>query len=160
MKAPLFQLLNTPEELIATSVKNPEALEVLTPLASVTQDVPIHRVLIAHLDQLHSFVQRVPPLAWELLEYASEPLEVVYPERKPKLNYPNHSTTICVRLVKQPQLLRFVQKEGPLWAVHPAAVGEAKLMPMKSIDCTSKKYPYRRVRTVAVFTDDTFKFLR
>jgi hypothetical protein len=160
VKAPLFRLLNTPETLIATSVKNPEALEVLTPWASVAHGVPTHRVLIAHPDQLHKFVQSVPPLAWELLEYATEPLEIVYPERKPTLNYPDQPTAICVRWVKQPQLLRFVQKEGPLWAVHPAAIGGDDLMPIKNIDCTSKRYPYRRVRTVAVFADDTFRFLR
>lgn len=160
MKSPLFHLLNTPEELIATSAQNPEALEVLTPLTVVSPTVPTHRVLIAHSDQLHNFVQRVPPLAWELLEYATEPVEIVYPERKLTLNDSDQPATICVRWVKQPQLLRFVQKEGPLWAVLPTATDKVELAAVKRVDCTSKKYPYRRVRTIAIFADDTFKFLR
>ncbi len=119
-----------------------------------------YRVLIAHLDELHNFVQRVPPLAWELLEYASEPLEIVYPERKPLLIRPDQPLPICVRWVKQPQLLRLVQKEGPLWAVRPAATATIDSPPWKKIDCSSKKYPYQRVKTVALSSDDTFGFLR
>ena len=160
MKPTLFWLTNTPEELLAGSVREPSVPEVLAPLSKKSEVIPTHRVLIAHLDQLHDFVQHVPPLAWELLEYASEPLEIVYPERKPKLIRADQPSSICVRWVRQPQLLRLVQKEGPLWAVYPLATNAADSPPWKKIDCFSKKYPYQRVRTVELFADDTFRFLR
>lgn len=160
MKTALFLLTATPEELIATSVKEPGALELLAPIAVTSATVPTYRVLIAHLDQLHNFVQSVPPLAWELLEYASEPLEIVYPQRKPLLLRPEGPATICVRWVKQPRLLRFLQKEGPMWAVRPAATASVVSPAWKTIDCTDKKYPYKQVKTVVVAADGTFTFLR
>ncbi len=132
----------------------------LAPLADGADAILTYRVLIAHLDQLHNFVQRIPPLAWELLEYASEPLEIVYPERKPTPMYPDQPQSICVRLVKQPLLLRFIQKEGPQWAVRPATTAAVDLLPDKKIDCFSRKYPYQRVKAVAIATDGTFSFLR
>ena len=128
-------------------------------MSKVYETIPTYRVLIAHLDQIHSFVQRIPPLAWELLEYASEPLEIVYPEKKPALVHAGQPQAICIRLVKQRQLLRLVQKEGPLWAVHPATTAMAS-PPWKKIDCSSKKYPYHRVKTVVLGPNDTFSFLR
>ena len=156
----LFWLTNTPEELLTGSVRDPNTLEALTPLSVKSEVIPTHRVLIAHLDQLHNFVQQVPPLAWELLEYASEPLEIVYPERKPALIRSDQPSSICVRWVKQPQLLRVVQKEGPLWAVYPTTTDAENSLFWKKIDCASKKYPYQRVRTVVLSLDDTFRFLR
>jgi tRNA A37 threonylcarbamoyladenosine synthetase subunit TsaC/SUA5/YrdC len=117
-------------------------------------------VLIAHLDQLHNFVHHIPPLAWELLEYASEPLEIVYPERKPALIRADQPSSICVRWVKQPQLLRLVQKEGPLWAVYPLSTEAADALPWKKVDCSSKRYPCQKVKTVVLSSDDTFRFLR
>lgn len=132
----------------------------LAPLGEKSEGLPTYRVLIAHLDQLHNFVPRIPPLAWELLEHASEPLEIIYPERKPTLILPNQPLAICVRWVKQPQLLRVVQKEGPLWAVRPMTTTTIDSLTWKKIDCTSKKYPYQQVKTVAIATDNTFTFLR
>ena len=135
-------------------------MEILAPFSSPSEVVPTYRVLIAHLDQLHDFVQRIPPLAWDLLEYASEPLEIVYPERKSTLVHPDQPLTICVRWVKQPQLLRLVQKEGPLWAVYPKTTATIDSPPWQKIDCSSKKYPYQQVKTVVLSSDDTFSFLR
>lgn len=160
MKPSLFWLTNTPEALIATSVREPKALEALAPFSEQSVVIPTYRVLIAHLDQLHNFVQGIPLLAWELLEHASEPLEIVYPERKPTLLHPDQPLPICVRWVKQPQLLRFVRKEGPLWAVRPATTVMIDPVSFKKIDCSGKKYPYRQVKTVSIATDDTFSFLR
>ncbi len=160
MKAPLFWLANTPEDLLALSVREPKALEVLASLSDESEGIPRYRVLIAHLDQLHNFVQHIPPLAWELLEYASEPLEIVYPERKTTLIHPDQPLAICVRWVKQPHLLRLVQKEGPLWAVIPKVTAVSNSPPWKKVDCFSKKYPYHLVKTVVLNTDGTFSFLR
>ena len=145
---------------MAASVRAPNARDALASFGLVSENVPTFRVLIAHLDQLHNFVQRIPPLAWELLEYATEPLEIVYPERKPALAGSEMPTSICIRWVKQPRLLRLVQQEGPLWAVRPQGTILADASPWKKVDCSDKKYPYQRVKTVVVAADGTFSFLR
>ena len=120
MKPSFFLLKNTPENLWAVSVKHPEAPDILRGFAATTRETPnfpMYRVLIAYTDQLHSFVQRIPALAWELLEYAQEPLEIVYPVKKDTVKRGEDTPEICVRWVKQPKLLTHLRKTGPLWAV-------------------------------------------
>ena len=159
---PLFLLQNTPEDLWAASVKNPAAVNELRQFTAnaCEQAVPVYRLLIAYIDQLHDFVRQIPPLAWELLEHAQEPLEIVYPERKHVLSPDEGLQEICVHWVKQPKLLKFLQKEGPLWAVRAASFNDRKTPTASVVDCYDKKYPYQRVKTVVVAADSTFSFLR
>lgn len=160
MKPSLYLLKNTPENLWAVSVKNPEAPEILKGFAATAREsrLPTYRVLIAYPDQLHNFVQRIPSLAWELLEYAHEPLEIIYPEKKDTVKHGENSPTICVRWVKQPKLLTYLRKSGPLWAV-PASF-ETEPPEYREVECRDKKYPYQRVRTITIAQDGTFSFLR
>ena len=162
MKSTLLLLKNTPEDLWAVSVKDPTARGQLKSLTADTQQgiLPIFRVLIAYVDQLHDFVQHVPPLAWELLEYAQEPLEIVYPKRKFTVSDDDDAPQICVRWAKQPKLLRYLQKAGPVWAIPTSFCSSNPLPPAYIIDCRDKNAPYLLVKTVAISTDDTFAFLR
>lgn len=121
--------------------------------------LPVAHVLIAYLDQLHDFVQQIPPLAWELLEHAQEPLEIVYPQRKPKLTQEGAPPEICVRWVRQPRLLKFVQKAGPQWA-RPVSTVQTPLLDFTTVDCYDRQSPYQRVKTVVIAADNTFFFLR
>lgn len=135
----------------------------LKDLVAVTHEtplVPMLRVLIAHTDQLHNFVQQIPFLAWELLEYAQEPLEIIYPKRKDALRREEDPPEICVRWVKQPRLLRCLQKTGPLWAVLAPDPIVIEAPAYEVVDCYDRRYKYQHVKTIAIATDGTFSFLR
>ena len=132
----------------------------LTVNHSLSSSVPLFRVLIAYVDQLHDFVQQVPPLAWELLDYAQEPLEIIYPRRKFVMRDDANPSEICVRWVKHPRLLSFLKKEGPVWATPAVATSEDEVSSFRLVDCYNKKYPYKKVRTMRVNDDNTFTFIR
>ena len=154
-----FLLKDTPEDLWAISVKHPTAQEQLIPLSASSDGLPTLRILIAYADQLHTYVRQVPSLAWELLEHAQEPLEIVYPERKLPVYDIQDIPGICVRWVKHPKLATFLQKRGPMWAVRAPSLSKAP-PPFSTVDCYHTEYPYQRVKTVAIQADNTFSFLR
>ena len=161
MKSTLYLLKNTPEDVWAISVGDPWARERLTSLTPDTLDrLSRFQVLIAYSDQLHQFVQRVPSLAWELLEYAQEPLEIIYPERKSTVGDDLDAPSICVRWVQHPKVSAFLKKTGPVWSTH-TLLHDAKHCPPHSvIECYERKYPYSAVKTIRIAADSTFTFLR
>jgi L-threonylcarbamoyladenylate synthase len=58
-------------------------------------------VLISKMEQLSEYVEQVPDLAWDLVEFAEDPLTIIYPKGKnvsPSLLGPDGS--IAIRLVK------------------------------------------------------------
>lgn len=58
-------------------------------------------VLISKIEQLSEYVEQVPDLAWDLVEFAEVPLTIIYPKGKnvsPSLLGPDGS--IAIRLVK------------------------------------------------------------
>jgi L-threonylcarbamoyladenylate synthase len=58
-------------------------------------------VLIAKIEQLSEYVEQVPDLAWDLVEFAEDPLTIIYPKGKnvsPSLLGSDGS--IAIRLVK------------------------------------------------------------
>lgn len=58
-------------------------------------------VLISKIEQLSEYVEQVPDIAWDLVEFAEDPLTVIYPKGKnvsPSLLGPDGS--IAIRLVK------------------------------------------------------------
>ena len=163
MSGPLVLLKNTPEDLWAVSVKDLAAQELLLDLVPTNQpsQLPTFRVLIAYSDQLYDFVQTVPPLAWELLEYATEPLEIIYSQKKKRVKDWGTSAEICVRWAKQPKLSQFLRKYGPHWAV-PDSLATAMNRPKTFLtkECYDKNYPYQMVKTIAIAQDDSFSFIR
>ncbi len=58
-------------------------------------------LLISKIEQLNEYVEQVPEIAWDLVDFAEEPLTVIYPKGKnvsPHLLGPEGS--IAIRLVK------------------------------------------------------------
>jgi L-threonylcarbamoyladenylate synthase len=58
-------------------------------------------LLISKIEQLSEYVEQVPDIAWDLVEFAEDPLTVIYPKGKnvsPLLLGPDGS--IAIRLVK------------------------------------------------------------
>jgi L-threonylcarbamoyladenylate synthase len=58
-------------------------------------------VLISKMEQLSEYVEEVPEIAWDLVEFAEDPLTVIYPKGK---NVSSHllgpDGSIAIRLVK------------------------------------------------------------
>lgn len=69
-------------------------------------------VLISHPDQLYTYVEKIPELAWDIIEMSEEPLTIVYPKGKnlPK-NVLAEDGSIGIRLVKDPECLNFLKKQ-------------------------------------------------
>lgn len=58
-------------------------------------------ILISKAEQLSEYVEEVPELAWDLVEFAEDPLTIIYPKGKnvsPQLLGPDGS--VAIRLVK------------------------------------------------------------
>ena len=58
-------------------------------------------LLISKIEQLNEYVEQVPDIAWDLVDFAEDPLTVIYPQGK---NVSKHvlgpDGTIAIRLVK------------------------------------------------------------
>ena len=160
---PKFLLQYTPEEVFAVHARDEAAIETL--LGSTlpnTGNLPPFTLFIAQSQQLYDYVQVIPALAWELLEYAVEPLEIVYPQKKahylPWWNTPE----ICVRWIRQPKLEQWVHKHGPFLTVRTESfapkIAQHNWNP-KVVNLQEKE-PYQHVKTIRLREDDTFTFLR
>ena len=160
---PTFLLQHTPEEVFAVHARDEAAIEaLLLPTLPNTGNLPPFTLFIAQSQQLYDYVQVIPTLAWELLEYATEPLEIVYPQKKANYLPWWDTQEICVRWVRQPKLEQWVYKHGPLLTVRTALFAQRIAQgawDAKTVNLQEKE-PYQRVRTIRLREDDTFTFLR
>ncbi len=70
-------------------------------------------ILIAEIGQLHDCVQKVPDIAWDIVEFAEKPLTVIYPKGKnvaPALLAADGS--IAVQVVKHEFCQKLIRKMG------------------------------------------------
>lgn len=70
-------------------------------------------VMIAEIGQLYDYVQKVPDIAWDIVEYAEKPLTVIYPKGKnvaPGILAPDGS--IAVQLTRDEFCRKLIQKCG------------------------------------------------
>jgi L-threonylcarbamoyladenylate synthase len=70
-------------------------------------------VLISDIGQLHDYVQKVPDIAWDIVEFAEKPLTVVYPKGKnvaPGVLASDGS--IAVQLVRDEFCQKLIRKFG------------------------------------------------
>lgn len=158
-----FLLQHTPEAVLAVHTRDEAAIgALLSPVLPDTENLPLFTLFIAQSQQLHDYVQVIPALAWELLEYAVEPLEIVYPQKKAQYLPWWDTPEICIRWVKQPKLEQWVRKHGPFLTVR-ASLFAQKIAQndwnIKTVNLQEKE-PYQRVKTIQLKEDDTFTFLR
>jgi L-threonylcarbamoyladenylate synthase len=70
-------------------------------------------ILISDISQLSVYVETVPDIAWDLVEFAEKPLTVIYPKGK---NLPNEAMandgSIAIRLVKEGPCHDLIYKFG------------------------------------------------
>ena len=68
-------------------------------------------ILISEEGQLYNYVQKIPEIAWEILEVQEEPLTIIYPKGK---NLPPEvlaeDGSIAIRLVKDKACLNLLKK--------------------------------------------------
>ncbi|HXA01280.1 MAG TPA: L-threonylcarbamoyladenylate synthase [Cytophagaceae bacterium] len=68
-------------------------------------------VLISEIGQLYDYVQKIPEIAWDLVDFAEEPLTVIYPQGKnvaPELL--GEDGSIAVRLVRDEFCRKLISK--------------------------------------------------
>jgi L-threonylcarbamoyladenylate synthase len=85
---------------LGCDVRNEQAIEKILELKNRPASKGLI-VLISKIEQLSEYVEQVPDLAWDLVEFAEDPLTVIYPKGKnvsPLLLGPDGS--IAIRLVK------------------------------------------------------------
>lgn len=68
-------------------------------------------VLIGEIGQLYQYVENIPEIAWDIVEFAEKPLTVIYPKGK---NVSKHligaDGSIAIRLTKDPFCTKIIQK--------------------------------------------------
>ena len=85
---------------LGCDVRNEQAIERILEL----KNRPVNKgliLLISKMEQLSEYVEQVPEIAWDLVEFAEDPLTVIYPKGKnvsPLLLGPEGS--IAIRLLK------------------------------------------------------------
>ena len=85
---------------LGCDVRNEQAIEKILELKNRPASKGLI-VLISKIEQLSEYVEQVPDLAWDLVEFAEGPLTTIYPKGKnvsPSLLAPDGS--IAIRLVK------------------------------------------------------------
>ncbi len=70
-------------------------------------------ILISDISQLNIYVEKVPDIAWDIVEFAEKPLTVIYPKGKnlPQEIYASDGS-IAIRLVKDEHCKQLIYKFG------------------------------------------------
>lgn len=86
--------------VLGCDARNEKAIEKMLLLKQIPDNEQI-TILISKIEQLSEYVLEVPDLAWNLVEFAENPLTVIYPKGK---NLPTNlmgaDGSIAIRLVK------------------------------------------------------------
>ena len=155
-------LRHTPEDVLATPFGNVAAREELLSFAQYPAELPPYTVWITREEQIHRFVQSIPDLAWELMEYATEPLSIIYTRGKAVIKGEKAPVDRCVRLITQPKLLKLLAAQ-PAWLSVPLSnlknEDQSIHWAEEEIDCYDQKYPYSRVKIMRIYEDNSFSFL-
>ncbi|QHT68638.1 Sua5/YciO/YrdC/YwlC family protein [Rhodocytophaga rosea] len=93
-------------------VRNQQAVNKILSIKKRPASQPLV-VMIAEIGQLYDYVQKVPDIAWDIVEYAEKPLTVIYPKGKnvaPNLLASDGS--IAVQLNRDEFCQKLIQKCG------------------------------------------------
>ncbi|MBX9850524.1 MAG: threonylcarbamoyl-AMP synthase [Cytophagaceae bacterium] len=68
-------------------------------------------ILISRIEQLRDYVQKIPDIAWDIVDYSEKPLTVVYPGgRNVAKNVLAEDGSIAIRLVRDEFCMRLIDK--------------------------------------------------
>ncbi|MGB3586267.1 MAG: hypothetical protein WBA23_07000 [Tunicatimonas sp.] len=155
-------LKNTPEDIIAVPFSNVTACQQLLSFISPTKRQPSYTIWLTHIEQIHRFVYHIPNLAWELIEYATEPLSLVYNQVKPIFPGEEIPDEICIRFVTE-QPLRKVLPGQQVWLTsalnmlkNKSAIGD---WVDREVDMSRTMKEKRPVRMMRVYNENEFSFI-
>lgn len=97
---------------IGCDVRNQQAVNKIISIKKRPASQPLV-VMIAEIGQLYDYVQKVPDIAWDIVEYAEKPLTVIYPKGKnvaPNLLAADGS--IAVQLTRDEFCQKLIQRCG------------------------------------------------
>lgn len=154
---------NTPESVICTHARAEESIRRILQYKGLekTDALPPYTVWVSREEDLHDFIYQIPDLAWEMLEYAEEPLEILYPQRKyisPLQE--SQKEPINIRLVRGAILQAFVRKHGPLLSFTIQNSDDLPEWVNERHDLREKGQNYERVKSMKLFGDGSFTFVR
>jgi L-threonylcarbamoyladenylate synthase len=96
---------------LGCDVRNEEAVAKIQALKK-REPQPL-TLLIADIGQLHDYVQKVPDIAWDIVEFAEKPLTVVYPKGKNVASRVLAADgSIAIQLVKDEFCHKLIRKFG------------------------------------------------
>jgi L-threonylcarbamoyladenylate synthase len=97
---------------IGCDVRNQEAVNKILSIKKRPASQPLV-VMIAEIGQLYDYVQKVPDIAWDIVEYAEKPLTVIYPKGKNvAANILAADGSIAVQLTRDEFCRKLIQKCG------------------------------------------------
>jgi L-threonylcarbamoyladenylate synthase len=96
---------------LACDAQNPKAIERLKTIKNRDSNKALI-VLIADITQLNIYVQQVPDVAWDLVEFAEKPLTVVYQKMKNLPQGLSADGSIGIRLVKDQHCHALLRRFG------------------------------------------------
>ncbi|MCP4520299.1 MAG: threonylcarbamoyl-AMP synthase [Cytophagales bacterium] len=110
---------------IGCDATNPEAVKKVYELKE-RDDSKALVVLIHELGQLYNYVQKVPEIAWDIVEFAETPLTVVYPQAKNIAhNLVAEDNSVAIRWCKDEFCQKLMQRfKRPLVATSANISGE------------------------------------
>ena len=157
----IFYLTNTPEKILATHVLAHESIGQMSDLGvNKISERPPYTIWISREEDIHDFLYQIPDLAWDMMEYAEEPLDIIYPKRKfISILKENNEQPIAIRLVKQRKLVDFVKKHGPL-ACFSISDNPPTELTQRTYDMSDPQVKYRQLKSMKLFADGSFTFVR
>ncbi|MEQ9438625.1 MAG: hypothetical protein RIG62_06235 [Cyclobacteriaceae bacterium] len=156
-------LKNTPADVLVTPYRNTSARQELLSFPQQNTEIPFCTVWITQIEQIHQFVQQIPDLAWELMEYATEPLSLVYTRAKPWPGERKVLTEVCVRLLTHPKALKLLGSNQPWISVETDHLMDKKqgvAWTEKEVDCFDARIAPQKLKIMRVYDDDSFTFLQ
>ena len=160
---PHYWLKNTPKEVLAAPFADQAARQQLLNAATSNKDDQLAiTIWLTNIEQIHQFVRHVPDLAWELMDYATEPLTLIYAEAKPLIRGENPPEEIAVRLITQPELLKLLTTRQPWISVCTQDVSPDfpfEGWVTKKIELKVKGKPPQKLKTMRVFDNGRFNIL-
>lgn len=160
----IFLLENTPITVLATHAlaKDSSILRIASCEYIATESgLPPYAVWISREEDLHDFVYQIPDLAWDMMEYAEEPLEILYPQRKYVSPLQEASEEpVSIRLVRGKKLETFVRRHGPLLTFPVQSMDTQPGWIDEQHDLREKEQTHKRVKSMKLFTDGSFTFVR
>ncbi|WKN42002.1 hypothetical protein [Tunicatimonas pelagia] len=155
-------LRNTPENVVATAFSSTASCQQLLSHTSVTKMQPPYTIWLTQIEQIHRFVYHIPNLAWELMDYATEPLSLIYKQAKPLFTNEAAPREVCIRLIAEPFLRKQLTGQHAYLAVALERIKDE--FPItdwvdQEIDMSRVLKGTRPVRVMRIYDNGEFSFV-